>query len=145
MRIRPAAAEDAPALAAIAAAAYRAAFLPIIGEAGLAQRREGFFRDRFAAEWPSLHVVAEESRLRGFLQLRGGRIDMLFLDSAATGRGFGAALLADAERRGARELECFRDNAGARRFYERAGWRLVESYERDFAGGRHPFVLYRKG
>lgn len=148
MRIRPAEAADVPALAALAAASYRAAFLPIIGEAGLALRWPAFFARRFEREWPSLRAAEGEgagSPLVGFHQVRGGRIDMLFLAPDAMGRGWGRALLGDAEAAGATELECFRDNHRARGFYERWGWRPAWSLERDFAGGLHAFVIYRKG
>jgi putative acetyltransferase len=143
--IRPAGAADVEALAGVAARSYRFAFLPIIGEGGLAERRVGFFKRRFGAEWPSVRLLEIEGRTLGFHQLRDGRIDMLFVEPTRLGGGLGAALLADAEERGAVELECFRDNDRARRFYERHGWRLADSYHRDFAGGRYPFVQYRKG
>ncbi len=55
-----------------------------------------------------------------------------------------AALLAECEARGARSLECFRDNTKARAFYEAHGWRLARSYARDFAGDTHHFVFYEK-
>ncbi|MCB5174284.1 hypothetical protein LGR44_03755 [Microvirga sp. SM9] len=53
-------------------------------------------------------------------------------------------LLQRAECLGAKSLECFRDNHGARRFYERHGWRLAREYERAFAGRERSFVLYEK-
>jgi putative acetyltransferase len=46
--------------------------------------------------------------------------------------------------RGAKSLECFRDNHGARRFYERHGWRVTREYEREFAGRNRSFVFYEK-
>ena len=80
----------------------------------------------------------------GFSLVTDGHIDMLFVDPAVSRRGVGAALLRDAERKGARSLECFRDNAGARAFYEHHGWRVAEEYERPFLGRDRPFVLYRR-
>ncbi len=144
MRIRPATAADAAALARVAAASYRVAFLPILGEGGLAQREEPFFLARFEAEWPVLRLADTGGSILGFHQVREGRLDMLFLAPDAMGQGLGAKLLADAEARGAVELECFRDNAPARRFYERHGWRLDRSLEREFAGAVRAFVIYRK-
>jgi putative acetyltransferase len=73
-----------------------------------------------------------------------GHIDMLFMDPDAGGRGGGALLLQRAETLGAKSLECFRDNHGARRFYERHGWRVEREYEREFAGRSRSFVLYEK-
>ena len=143
--IRPANADDVEALAEVAAASYRAAFLALLGEDGLAQRRVPFFLDRFGAEWPSVRLAELEGGVLGFHQVRNGRLDMLFLAPEARGRGVGERLLADAERRGAVELECFRDNGPARRFYERFGWRHDSSLEREFAGETRAFVIYRKG
>lgn len=143
MRIRPAAPRDVPALACVAAASYRAAFLTIIGEEGLSQRDEAFFLRRFEVEWPSVHVLdGENGAILGFAQLRSGAIDMLFLDPSAIGSGLGGLLLRDAEARGAVRLECFRDNHAARRFYERHGWRLAGEDVRDFAGAPRAFVNY---
>ena len=56
----------------------------------------------------------------------------------------GSALLAEAEARGTWTLECFRDNRSARSFYERHGWTLARSYEREFLGRTRAFVFYEK-
>ena len=69
---------------------------------------------------------------------------MMFVAPSAQGMGVGAALLAQAESAGIRSLECFRDNAPARAFYEAKGWRLTRTYERDFIGARRAFVFYEK-
>ncbi len=145
MRIRPAAEADVAALARVAAASYRLAFLAILGEEGLAQRAEPFFIARFGAEWRTVRLVEQQERVLGFHQVREGRLDMLFLAPEAIGRGVGAVLLADAEQQGATLLECFRDNHPARRFYERHGWRFDQALEREFAGAIRAFVTYRKG
>jgi putative acetyltransferase len=138
--VRDALVADIPALAALVAASYRTAFAAIIGETGLALRREGFFTARFTAELTHLRLAEAEGAILGMAEVRDGMLDMLFVRPGATGGGIGAALLADSEARGAVRLECFADNAGALRFYIRHGWREVETYERDFAGGRHRFV-----
>jgi len=90
-------------------------------------------------------VACSGETLVGFLLMANGHIDMLFMDPAASGRGGGAALLREAEQRGARTLECFRDNHAARRFYERHGWQVQREYDREFAGKSRSFVLYASG
>lgn len=142
--LRPARQSDIPALARIAAASYRHAFLPIIGEAGLALRGAAFFEARFAAEWMFIHLAADGAQALGFAEVRGAMLDMLFVDPARIGGGVGAALLADAERRGARRLECFTENHAARRFYARHGWREIAHDAREFAGAAHRFVAMVK-
>jgi GNAT superfamily N-acetyltransferase len=140
--IRDATAADIPALAQIAADAYRATFLPIIGEAGLALRTPRFFEGRFADEWRQLRLAEVNGEPTGFAEVRSGMLDMLFVRPGLTGRGIGLALLRDAEARGAVRLECFVENRAARRFYAREGWTEASVHERDFAGGRHRFVMF---
>lgn len=144
MRVREARVEDIAALAQIAEASYRAAFKNILEEEVLAGRDAAFFESRFATSWGRMLVALSGESLIGFLLMTEGHIDMLFMDPAASGQGAGALLLRYAEERGARSLECFRDNHGARRFYERNGWRLAREYEREFAGKVRSFVFYVK-
>ncbi|WP_157961286.1 GNAT family N-acetyltransferase [Microvirga flavescens] len=143
MRLRPATRDDIAALATIAERSYRAAFATILEEEALASRNAAFFAARFEDSWPRL-MVAEDDKLLGFLLMTDGHIDMLFMDPDAAGKGAGTLLLRDAERAGAKSLECFRDNHAARGFYERHGWTVSRSYERDFAGKTRSFVLYEK-
>ena len=144
MIVRPAGADDVPALAAIAERSYRAAFVGILEADVLASRDEAFFAERFASSWEQMLVACSGEVLVGFLLMTDGYIDMLFMDPAASGRGGGALLLKEAERRGARSLESFRDNHAARRFYERHGWQVDGEYDREFSGKSRSFVLYAK-
>ncbi len=144
MIVRAAAASDVGAMAGVAAASYGEAFAAILDSDALATRTAEFFAQRFEREWIAMWVAEEAGRILGFLELRRNHIDMLFVAPAAQGRGAGRALLAIAEANGATTLECFRDNAGARAFYERQGWRLARSYAREFGGRPHEFVWYEK-
>ena len=145
MIVRPARAEDIPVLAAIAERSYRAAFAGILEPEVLEGRNAAFFAERFASSWERMLVALEDDAPIGFLLMTEGHIDMLFTDPDAGGRGGGMLLLREAEARGAKSLECFRDNHGARRFYERHGWRVAREYERDFAGKSRSFVFYEGG
>lgn len=145
MRLRPARPADFAALARIVATSYRENFGSILSPAALALRDQAHFERRFAGE-PVPPVLAEDGNGTplGLHLVREGELRMLFVDAAARSRGAGAALLADAEARGATRLECFRDNQAARAFYEKRGWRLARGYEREFAGDVHAFVEYVK-
>ncbi|MEJ1160175.1 GNAT family N-acetyltransferase [Prosthecomicrobium sp. N25] len=145
MRVRPARADDVPALAAIAEAAYGEAFAGILEPETLAGYDRAFFEGRFAAGLASLTVAEAGGTVTGFAKTTAGHLDMLFVAPGLQGTGAGSALLADAEARGVGTLDCFRDNLPARRFYERRGWRLARSYEREFAGRSRAFVFYEKG
>jgi putative acetyltransferase len=145
VRIRPAAEADIAALATVAVASYRAGFLAITGEETLQLRSQAHFEKRFAGQWPSVTLAElEPGRIAGFSQVREGKLDMLFVHPDFAGLGCGAALLADAEKRGARHLDCFRDNHAARRFYERHGWRFHREFMQEFAGREFPSVSYQK-
>jgi putative acetyltransferase len=145
VKVRPARAADVPAMAAIAAASYRDAFAAIIEPAALAARGEEYFAGRFAGSWGAMRVAVSGGRVVGFSLTTGRHIDMLFVAPGSTGGGAGSALLARAVVEGAQTLECFRDNARARGFYERRGWRAREEYAREFAGRERDFVLYALG
>lgn len=143
--IRAATPEDVPALADVAARAYRSAFAGIMEPHQLTLRDTAFFTARFAAEWPHLHLAEDRfGACLGFVEVRDGTLDMIFMDELALGSGLGARLLRQAEALGASRLECFRDNGRARRFYEREGWQLQDSYARDFAGRTLDFVTYSR-
>jgi GNAT superfamily N-acetyltransferase len=94
--------------------------------------------------------LIRSDRLRSvpFGRFVGAPLDKLFTDrrfqGQGQGQGHGAALLADAEARGARSLEAFAANLRARRFYEARGWRKTREYERDFVGQVRAIVYYEK-
>jgi putative acetyltransferase len=144
MNVRPAEEADIPVMAAIAAAAYRKGFAGILEPLTLVTFDGPFFARRFAEQWPSLTVADADGGVVGFAKTTGEHLDMLFVAPGRHGAGAGSALLAEAEGRGVRTLECFRDNEAARRFYERRGWALQRSYEREFAGKPRWFVFYGK-
>jgi putative acetyltransferase len=165
--IRDATEADIPALARVAARSYAHAFATILEPDALARYGEAYFAMRFAERWPVARVAKADGELLAFCVMSWGtapptdlkegereptgvapkshgHIDMLFADPAAIGSGVGAALLADAEARGARSLECFEANNAARRFYERHGWRVTRAYAREFAGRERRFVWMEK-
>lgn len=145
MIVRPARDEDVAALAEVAAKSYSAAFSAILEPEVLATRNAAFFAERFRSSCERMLLAEQNGKIIGFLLMTDGHIDMLFMDPASSGQGGGARLLEAAEMRGAKSLECFRDNHGARRFYERHGWCVTRTYEREFAGRDRSFVFYEKG
>ncbi|GAU81316.1 N-acetyltransferase [Bosea sp. BIWAKO-01] len=140
MIIRKAEPADIAPAAAILAQAYQTGFRPIIGDAASAYD-VAHFEARFERDLEHLTVL-DDGGVRGVLLLLDGHVIMLFV--AETGCGHGAALLSHAEANGARSLEVFAANTGARRFYERAGWHRAREYCRDFAGAEHRFLRYEK-
>jgi putative acetyltransferase len=145
LTIRPAKPADVAALAWVADASYRAAFSSMVTEAFFAARTPAHLEARFTASLDRMRAAERDGAIVAFSMATGTHLDMLFVDPAAQGSGAGSALLADAEARGVRSLESFRDNHPARAFYERHGWRLTREYEREVVGGVYACVFYEKG
>jgi GNAT superfamily N-acetyltransferase len=102
-----------------------------------------FIRDVFL---PNNEVwVAEESgRVSGFAGLGEDALRHLWVHPQAQNRGVGAALLAVAKERrpGGLRLWVFQRNDGARRFYERHGFTLVELTDGNRNEEHEPDALY---
>ncbi len=83
----------------------------------------GWFLDR-----DEIWVAEQSGAVIGFLGLNGEEVSHLYVDQRAQGSGVGAALLDHAKRlRPARlQLWVFQKNTGARRFYERHGFKLFK-------------------
>lgn len=145
--IRPANPADIAPLSELAARAYARAFAHLLAAGQLKQRPVAYYRERFQAQidglWLAESSDAGRATLLGYFLLRGKELEQIFLDPGGTDHGVGRALLQQAERLGATELECFAGNHRARRFYKRAGWQLTEAFEREFEGHRQSFVRYR--
>ncbi|TIO06565.1 GNAT family N-acetyltransferase [Mesorhizobium sp.] len=73
------------------------------------------------------HVTVAEAggNIAGFIAVSGEWVEQLYLDPAWTGRGIGSRLLTEATvGLPVVKLYCFQSNTGARRFYERHGFRV---------------------
>ena len=70
-------------------------------------------------------TVAEAGKdIVGFIAVSGEWVEQLYLDPAWTGQGIGSRLLMEATAAmPVVKLHCFQANTGARRFYERHGFR----------------------
>ncbi len=92
-------------------------------------------------------VAEAEGRIVGFIAVEGEWIEQLYLDPDWTGRGIGSRLLALATANmPVSRLHCFQANDGARRFYERHGFR-AEAFGDGFGNEeRLPDITYvRRG
>jgi ribosomal protein S18 acetylase RimI-like enzyme len=97
-------------------------YLPRIGE----EHRPvlgGWFIER-----GPIFVEEDEGHVLGFSGVNDGELTHLYVDPAEQGRGVGSRLMehAKAESPEGLCLWVFQKNEGARRFYERHGFRLVE-------------------
>lgn len=118
LRLRLGDATDAGAVAAVHEAAARVAY------AGIFPPAQPFPREATLRRWQAFVgrvIVAEDAgRVVGFVAFDDRELHALYVLPAYWSRGIGGRLLAAAGP--VRELWVLRDNARARRFYERHGW-----------------------
>jgi GNAT superfamily N-acetyltransferase len=89
-------------------------------------------------------VIEDAGRVVGFAGLSKGWLDHLYVDPDSQGAGFGSTLLEHVkglQPEGVR-LWVFQKNAGARRFYERHGFRLEKVTDGSGNMEREPDALY---
>jgi ribosomal protein S18 acetylase RimI-like enzyme len=129
VELRPARVDEKDALAQLFQRARRGwEFVPPVPDEVLPKIAEELF-ERHEEIW----LAEEERRLLGFLAIRRSRrdgwevIEKLYVDPDAQNRGVGSALLDQAKtlRPDGLVLWVFQENTGARRFYERHGFRVV--------------------
>jgi ribosomal protein S18 acetylase RimI-like enzyme len=138
--IRAATPEDARAVAELFRRSFGTlAFLPTLHTSA----EDRAFFGRVVAEH-EVWVWEEDGRILGFAGLEGDVLGHLYVEPAAHGRGIGGALLAHAKERrpDGLELWVFQQNHGARRFYERHGFRLVRETDGSANEERTPDALY---
>lgn len=96
---------------------------------------------------PQVQVTVAEvdGRPVGFAGTAEGRLEMLFVDDAARGRGVGSALLARViDEQSVRELDVNEQNPDAVAFYLRKGFAVVGRSPRDDAGRPYPILHLRR-
>jgi GNAT superfamily N-acetyltransferase len=89
-------------------------------------------------------VAEDENGVIGFAGLTGNELTHLYTDPPAQNRGVGAALMDHAKsvRPERLELWVFQRNEGARRFYERHGFRLLKLTDGTGNMEQEPDALY---
>jgi ribosomal protein S18 acetylase RimI-like enzyme len=89
-------------------------------------------------------VAEEDDRVLGFTGLTDDLMSSLYVRPEAQGRGVGTALMEKAKERrpDGFSLWVFQQNGGARRFYERHGFRLVRETDGADNEERVPDALY---
>ncbi|MBM2715400.1 GNAT family N-acetyltransferase [Mesorhizobium caraganae] len=123
--LRPAVSPDAAAIAIIMRAALGSFdWMPVIHTPA---EDLAFIRD-IVLPRQQVTVAEVDKAIVGFIAVSGDWVEQLYLDPDWTGRGIGSRLLTQATAAlPVMKLHCFQSNTGARRFYERHGFR-AESF-----------------
>lgn len=123
--LRPAIDLDASAIARLMRASLNAFdWMPVLHT----PEEDLFFIHDIVLPRQKVTVAETGSAIVGFIAVSGDWVEQLYLDPAWTGLGIGSRLLIDATAAlPVTKLHCFQSNTGARRFYERHGFR-AESF-----------------
>lgn len=132
-RSRPASWEDISHVAALYHRVWHETHGPLMPPAERAARSLFFFIARIEGLMPNVVVADGGGGIVGFAAWAGQVLGQVFVDAEYRGTGVARTLMQAAED-GLRtqglaegELHCLVGNERARRFYERAGWRLIET------------------
>ena len=141
MILRPAAVEDAAAIAVVHRLAMRIS-LPFLPELHTPEEDLAFVRDRLSAT-NTVWVTEVAGEVVGYIAFHEGWVDHLFIHPDHQGAGLGPALLDKALEDGTeRKLWTFQKNARARAFYEARGFVVEMFTDGDGNEEKEPDVLY---
>ncbi|MBN9087915.1 MAG: GNAT family N-acetyltransferase [Reyranella sp.] len=138
---RRATAVDADAIAAVLSPSFRLlTFLPILHTV---EEDRGFIANVVLKEC-EVTVAENAGRIASFLARDGEELRLLYTHPEFIGAGAGSLLLDGAKAAAAAlELWCFQANTGARRFYERHGFRAIRFTDGRDNEEKMPDVRYR--
>lgn len=81
-----------------------------------------------------------DERLIGFSATSSNQLEMLFLDPAFIGQGYGKEILAYLIANGVTKVDVNEENQGALTFYQKAGFKIVSRDQQDQAEGNYPIL-----
>lgn len=151
VKVRPAAAADADAVAAIWYAGWRDGHVGHVPDELVAVRTKESFWTRAAQRVADTTVAVAGDEIAGFVMVVGAEVEQVYVASGHRGSGVAGTLLAEAERQvkaGGHDeawLAVATGNARARRFYERSGWTDAGAfdYPASIDGGSVPVPCHR--
>ena len=138
--IRRAGPEDVDAIAAVFGRSFGSlTFLP---QLHTPEEHRAFF-SRVVAD-DEVWAWEDDGAILGFAAFDDTMLNHIYVDPERTGRGIGSALLEHVKSRRPQgfTLWTFQDNAGARRFYERWGFRAVQFTDGEDNEEKTPDVRY---
>jgi GNAT superfamily N-acetyltransferase len=128
IRLRPATAEDAAAIAGLWHSGWRDGHAGHVPDELVAARPRESFLIRAPQRIGDTVVATVDGQIAGFVMVVGDEVEQVYVDRDHRGSGLAVVLLREAERLVAANghevawLGALTGNARARRFYERTGW-----------------------
>lgn len=139
--IRPAHPEDAEPIGQLFAASRR--LLTFLPELHTVEEDLAYIRDTVMAE-QLVTVALRDDAIVGFVAETPGWINHFYMDPGQLRTGIGSVLLGVAKGHNQTlDLWCFRDNTGARAFYEKHGFVAVEATDGAGNEAKAPDIRYR--
>lgn len=135
LTIRPAAADDLPAILKLWHRGWHDAHADLVPPALLAFRTPGHFALWLQQCTDSVHVARTGGTLLGFVSTKDDEVVKLYVGAQARGTGTADRLLAHAEAvlaeagHAEASLLCTAGNRRAERFYARNGWQCVRTFD----------------
>ena len=145
--LRPAVADDAPAIASIWHLGWRDAHLGNVPQALVDARTEASFLPRAVDRLGTTTVAEIDGGVVGFVTLIDDEVEQVYVSAGRRGRGVADRLMEEAERllRAAGHpsawLAVVAGNRRARRFYERRGWRDEGLFDHAAPDGDQPIAV----
>jgi ribosomal protein S18 acetylase RimI-like enzyme len=139
--------EDAAEIAAIWQSGWRDGHLDRVPQELAEARTEDSFRTRAAERADEMTVAVVDGALVGFVLVVDDEVEQVYVSSSHRGQGIADALMGEAERQVRANghakawLAVAPDNARARAFYERAGWRDEGAFDYEAAAAGGPIVV----
>lgn len=144
--LRRATLDDAPEIADVWLTSFRATY-PGWPQVHTDNQVRSWIHDVVVKHEESWVAVDQTGTIAGFMALTATDLDQLYVLPDRTGRGIGSQLVALAKRRrpdGLR-LYTFQVNTGARRFYERRGFRVIDLNPGERNEEQQPDIQYAWG
>jgi ribosomal protein S18 acetylase RimI-like enzyme len=138
---------DAPEIGAIWHSGWRDGHLDRVPQELADVRTEDSFRERAANRAGEMTVAVADGAVVGFVLVVGDEVEQLYVSGSHRGQGIADALMGEAERQIEASghakgwLAVAPENARARAFYERAGWRDEGGFDYEVAGEGRPIMV----
>lgn len=107
-----------------------------------------FFKETIPGYFPhvDLFVLCSDNKIRAFMGISGGNLEMLFVSEECRGKGYGKQLLKfGIDNLGITKVDVNEQNKQALGFYEKFGFKTIARSEKDSTGKDYPILHLSRG